>query len=227
MNKAKKILELWQSGDSKNHLLAIELLESLELHQMVNHLINDFDLEEIPFLEDNTPDSFFRYQGKFQETSSQFILQALDQVRLQHAFSEKLMRKAFNLIINIMYEIFPLTRAVHKGNLFFGIHHQSLWVGLHWQINPLQQPNLSKQLAKIKQEKDKQPFDFINYSTDGYNMFEEEATLAWQDITRKLRGHNLWYYFDFLPQKQCMFYFLVELKDEKSGPNNPLDKTKH
>lgn len=209
MNETQKILDLLQHDEEPNRRLAIELMESLQLHTEVNSLVNE---HFIPCFPQHNPDSFFQYQGAFEKPATQRLLQALDDVMVKHQFKARLMRNALNITVNMIYEIFPLIALNDQGNFTFEANDHSLWLGFDWLIVMEQQQDLAQKVAEIRREKDDPPFDFITHSLNKHYTMEEEATFAWQDITRKLRGAQLWHYFEFLPQKQCRFYFWVELK---------------
>jgi len=211
MDDTQKILNLLQHEDRKNRLLAFELMDGLGLHQEINSLIND--ASNFRFLTGEPSSSLFNYEGCFDKTAVRKVLRSLRALMRSFQFSERMVKKAAGLTAYITEDFFQAYKATNKGQILFEATDQIFWMGFNWKIQAIYHQSLAEQLHLIHQTRKNIPVkSFINLM-QGLSTPEKGTQLIWRNLEQQLRNQEFCHYFEFLPQQQCRFYFLVALKE--------------
>lgn len=212
----EKIMGLLKSLEPKNHVLALELVQSLNLQKEVANLLNNSPV--FHFLKgdlDEIKQGFFCYEGGFDNEDILHVLHTTEQIMGKLGTSQKLSRKIFCLTLEITQHLAKNNNC--KAQVLFEHKNNSLWLGFCWMVGRQQARLLNEHMQLIDDKLSKEPGLLVmvdRFIVPQVSDEAEESEAFWEDIARRLKGQNYWYHFEALPTKEHRFSLLIEFLEK-------------
>ncbi|HAS43024.1 MAG TPA: hypothetical protein DCS93_21270 [Microscillaceae bacterium] len=217
-----KVLQLWQNDDEKNRVLALELIQSLDLLPSIAQALNmhtAFQFLETATLEDFTQ-RFYYYQGVLNNKTVHPVMGNIDRMLTQNRVSSALMRKIYTVIpdMNIIREVKPGYEA--HSRILCECSFMGFVLGFSWIVSPQAGQVLKSQFAKVDEvlstDESFQRYHRQIIQATGLisgRAFKVNKDQMWADIARKLYQKK--YQYGFAPTQEGCQEFSLLLKFEE------------